>query len=179
MTSYLSKIRGIPVIGDEVIKIIDSRTGLVDEPKSECDLLVCTESTLLIFRNGSPKTVEVLQKSSINKIELVEHRKNIPIFTMLSFMICSVIVYLGISYWLVESMEQPFLPGMNLALFPFALLVALSIGLWWVWKAYSFKDKMFIRLASVGGSTSQFNCSYDCRGDLLSNIIYFQSGVNV
>ena len=52
MTSYLSKIRDIPIKGEAIVRIIDGKHGLVAEPSADSDLLVSTLTQILIFKKG-------------------------------------------------------------------------------------------------------------------------------
>ena len=179
MTSYLSKIRDIPIKGEAIVRIIDSKHGLVVEPSADSDLLVSTLTQILIFKKGVNRSSTILDKESVQKIEIIEQRKKIPLLTMISFLVCSVIVYLGSSYWLVDNIAQPIVPGVNLALIPFLLLGSLIAGVAWMWKTYSFSNRITFRIVCTQGDVSVFNCAFEHRGDLMDNIVYFQPRVDI
>ena len=98
---------------------------------------------------------------------------------MISFLMCSVIVYLGSSYWLVDNIAQPIVPGVNLALIPFLLLGSLIAGVAWLWKTYSFSNRITFRIVCTQGDVSVFNCAFEHRGDLMDSIVYFQPRVDI
>lgn len=179
MTSYLTKIRNIPIADDSILKMFDSEQGLVNEPTAGSDLMVATISRIIIFKGQKNRTTDVLSKESVNRVSVREQRRNFPLLTMVSFFICSLIVYLGVAYWVVDNTVQAMLPGINLALTPIVLLIGLSLGLVWLWKSYNFKSQMIVSIFCDGGIVSEFSCSIQHRNDLLNNVVYFQAGIDV
>tara|TARA_A100001037_G_scaffold269084_1_gene263012 strand:- start:7421 stop:7960 length:540 start_codon:yes stop_codon:yes gene_type:complete len=179
MTSYLTKIRGIPVKGLNIHRIIDSNQGIVEEPGQKVDLLVLTETTILLFRSTPANKAHIIDKNSIQHISVQENKKNTPILTMLSFLMCSVIVYVGLGYGISSQINQPIIPLANMGVIPFFLLIVMVSGLIWMWKIYSFKDGIELIINCDQSLSWKFTASLKVKQVLLESIVYFKTRVDI
>ena len=71
-TSYLSHVRGVPLLPDErVVAILNTESGLLAEPSAAGRLLVATDRRLInTSDSGRTRTTEMYALASVSQVSL-------------------------------------------------------------------------------------------------------------
>ncbi len=135
--NYLSRIRGIPLLPEErVARVFSLQDGLLDEPTSTGRLLVATNHRILFFSNNrgydeaSLLPVEELKGVVVDSLWKGSYAWMKGILTLVGVLL----FYLLVSYWFVVRIDSPNLPGLNMDLLPFVILVTALVAGWLFWQ---------------------------------------------
>lgn len=137
--SYLSRIRGVPMLPDEkVAQVLSLEDGLLTEPSPDGLLLVATNRRVLYFARNrdwdetSLFPVEELRGVTLNSTE----KGSFSWLRALLLSLGALVFYLVVSYWLVARVSSPAIPLINMDAVPLLLLVLMLVGAWFFASRY-------------------------------------------
>ena len=153
-SSYLTQVRDVGLIsGEKVVCLYAPKGGIVTEPTSSGRLLVATNQRIMSFDEdrGNQETM-LIPIEDFKGVSVKSGSGNSLSPTQGLLMLAGgLVVYLVLSYWLVDRFHGPSLPIINLDVVPVILLLAMISAGWVAWR-YS--------LSSEGGAIKFLGSSW-------------------
>ena len=136
-TSYLSRVRGVPLLPYErVAAILNTESGLLAEPSSSGRLLVATDRRLInASDSGRTRITEMYALTSVSQVSLREDaRRGLSWKHWASLAAGGLIVYLLLAYWLVDRLPEVVIPVINLHAFALVIMALVVLAGWLFWR---------------------------------------------
>ena len=160
--SYLTRVRNVSLLpGERVTRLFSPTLGFIDEPSARGYLLVATTRRVMAFAQGDSSdetylaTLESLQAAVYRR----ESRGTGSLFQGLLVVLGALAVYLVLAYQLTGSFEGPVIPIISMDAGAVAVLVAVVVAAWLMWKHY-----FTGRGGSISFQGSTWSFSFPCRG---------------
>ena len=180
--SYLTRVRNVSLLpGERVTHLFTPSLGFIDEPSARGYLLVATTRRVMAFAqdDGSDETYLAALESLQAVVYRRESRGTGSLFQGLLVVLGALAVYLVLAYQLTGSFEGPVIPIIHMDMGAAAVLLAVVVAAWLMWKHYFTGQGGSI---SFQGSTWSF--SFPCRSRaareqvhrLMDSVFQAQSG---
>ncbi len=167
--SYLTHVRGIELLPNERIRcILDVAAGLTGEPTGTGQLLVATNVRLVNLPGDRPSgSTQMYAMPTVAGVTVLDEpgRK----FSWKQWAIWAVagtLLYLALSYWLVDRLPDIVIPVINMHPVALALIILLLLIGWLIWRS-SVSPGGRKLLISGFGWTMEVACTADM-ADLLT-----------
>ena len=141
--SYLTRIRGVPLLPQEWVNHSFTPTdGISQEPSATGRLLVTTNQRIISFAQGqkSNETVLVPVEELDGVVLRPESRGSGSLIQGLMLLVAGGLIYLISGYWLADRLEGPNIPLVNLDVWALVILATLIWGGWLIGRHYFNKD---------------------------------------
>jgi len=115
--SYLTRIRGVPLLPQEWVNHSFTPTGGISlEPSATGRLLVTTKQRIISFSQGQKgdETVLVPVEELNGVVVKPESRSSATLFQGLTIFVAGALIYLIGGYWLADRLKGPNIPRTNL-----------------------------------------------------------------
>ena len=136
-SSYLTQVRDVGLIsGEKVVCLYAPKGGIVTEPTRSGRLLVATNQRIMSFDEdrGNQETM-LIPIEDFKGVSVKSGSGNSLSPTQGLLMLAGgLVVYLVLSYWLVDRFHGPSLPIINLDVVPVILLLAMISAGWFAWR---------------------------------------------
>ena len=168
--SYLTRVRNVSLLpGERVTHLFTPSLGFVDEPSERGYLLVTTTRRVLAFAQDdrSDETYLATLESLQGVVYRRESRGTGSLFQGLLLVLGALAVYLVLAYQLTGSFEGPVMPIIRMDAGAVAVLLAVVVAAWLMWKHY---------FTGQGGSISfqggTWSFSFPCRSRKAREHVY-------
>ncbi|MCH7620438.1 MAG: hypothetical protein IH870_00905 [Chloroflexi bacterium] len=141
--SYLTRIRGVPLLPQEWVNHSFTPTdGISPEPSATGRLLVTTNQRIISFSQGQKgdETVLVPVEELNGVVVRPESRSSGSLLQGLMLLVAGALIYLVSGYWLADRLEGPNIPIINLDVWALVILAALIWGGWLIGRHYFAKE---------------------------------------
>ena len=159
-SSYLTQVRDVGLIsGEKVVCLYAPKGGIVTEPTRSGRLLVATNQRIMSFDEdrGNQETM-LIPIEDFKGVSVKSGSGNSLSPTQGLLMLAGgLVVYLVLSYWLVDRFHGPSLPIINLDVVPVILLLAMISAGWVAWQYYFASEGGAIKFL---GSSWSFSLPY-------------------
>ena len=141
--SYLTRIRGVPLLPQERVNhSFTPADGISQEPSSSGRLLITTTHRLISFSQGQGGDETVLVPvDELNGVVIKsESRSSGSLLQGLALLAAGALIYLISGYWLADRLNGPNIPIINLDVWALIILAALIWGGWLIGRHYFAKE---------------------------------------
>ena len=161
--NYLTRVRNVSLLpGERVTHLFTPSLGFIDEPSARGHLLVATTRRVMAFAqdDGSDETYLATLESLQAVVYRRESRGTGSLFQGLLVVVGALAVYLVLAYQLTGSFEGPVIPIIRMDMGAVAVLLAVVVAAWLMWKYYYYSTG---QRGSISFQGSTWSFSFPCR----------------